>query len=155
MCIINPSTAKGEGSKLPPRAHFCLLLRQLYQQPKFLRWLSWICFLHGMVLVLTSCDFASWRHNVSKWRHFFRKMEISIYTVIRSGIMENWIKHELYHLNNEILWWHDVTHDTMSSHDIRDMTSMHDFISIRLNIWLLLYVAVSELERWFYFCFAR
>ena len=44
----------------------------------------------------------------------------------RSGIMENWIKHELYHLNNEILWWHDVTHDNiMSSHDIRDVTWFH------------------------------
>ena len=84
-----------------------------------------------------------------------RKMEISIYTFTRSGIMENWIKHELYHLNNEILWWHDVTHDNMSSHDIRDMTSRHDVISIKLDIWLFLYVAVSELERWFYFCFAR
>ena len=85
---------------------------------------------------------------------FLRKMEIGIYTFIRSGIMENWIKHELYHLNNEVLWWHDVTHDNMSSYDICDMTSMHDLISIKLNIWLLLYVAVSELERWFYFCFA-
>ena len=61
-------------------------------------------------------------------------------------------------LNNEILWRHDVTHDNMSSHDIRGMTSMHDFISIKLDIWLLLYMSVyrvSELERWFYFCFAR
>ena len=95
------------------------------------------------------------RHDVSKWRHFLRKMEISIYTFIRSRIMENWIKHELFHLNNEILWWHDVIHDNMSSHDIRDMTSRHDFISIKLDIWLLLNVAVSELERWFYFCFKR
>ena len=108
-----------------------------------------------MVLVLTSDDFASWRHDVSKWRHFFRKMAISIYTFIRSGIMENWIKRDMYHLNNDILWWHDVTHDNMSSHDIRDMTSRHDFIGIKLDIWLLPYVAVSELERWFYICFAR
>ena len=44
----------------------------------------------------------------------------------------------------------------MSSHDIRDMTARHDFISIKLDIiWLLLYVAVSELERWFYICLAR
>ena len=43
----------------------------------------------------------------------------------------------------------------MSSHDIRDMTSRHDFIIIKFDIWLLLYVAVSELERWFHFCFAR
>ena len=42
----------------------------------------------------------------------------------------------------------------MSSHDIRHMTSRHDFISIKFGIWLL-YVAVSELERWLYFCFAR
>ena len=69
--------------------------------------------------------------------------------------MENWIKHELYHLNNKILWWHDVTHDNMSSHDIRDLTSRNDFISTKLDIWLLLYVAASELERWFCLCFAR
>ena len=84
-----------------------------------------------------------------------RKLEFSVYTFKRSGIMENWIKHEMYHLNNEILWWHDVTHDNMSSHDIRDMTSRHDFICIKLDILLLPYVAASELERWFHFCFAR
>ena len=108
-----------------------------------------------MVVVSTSYDFASWRHDVSKWRHFLRKNEISIYTFKCSGIMENWIKHELFHSNNEVSWWHDMTHDNMSSHDIRHMTSRHDFISIKFDIWLLLYVAVSELERWFYFCFAR
>ena len=69
--------------------------------------------------------------------------------------MENWKKHELFHSNNEVSWWHDMTHDNMSSHDIRHMTSRHDFMSIKFDIWLLLYVAVSELERWFYFCFAR
>ena len=37
--VLNPSTAKGGGVKLPPRAHFCNLLRHLDQQPKFLRWL--------------------------------------------------------------------------------------------------------------------
>ena len=81
-----------------------------------------------MVLVLTSYDFASWRHDVSKWRHFLRKMEISIYTFTWSVIMENWIKHEFKHyLKNEILWWHGVIHDNMSSYDISDMTSRHDF----------------------------
>ena len=48
-----------------------------------------------------------------------------------------------------------MTHGNMSSHDIRHMTSRHDFMSIKFDIWLLLYVAVSEPERWFYFCFAR
>ena len=86
---------------------------------------------------------------------FLRKNEISIYTFKCSGIMENWIKHELFHSNNEVSWWHDMTHDNMSSHDIRHMTSRHDFMSIKFDIWLLLYVAVSELERWFYFCFAQ
>ena len=86
---------------------------------------------------------------------FLRKNEISIYTFKCSGIMNKWIKHELFHLNNEISWWHDMTHDNMSSHHIRQITSRHDFISIKFDIWLLLYVAVSELERWFYFCFAR
>ena len=69
--------------------------------------------------------------------------------------MENWMKHELFHLNNDLSWWHDMIHDNMSSHDIRHMTSRHDFMSIKFDIWLLLDVAVSELERWFYFCFAR
>ena len=86
---------------------------------------------------------------------FLRKNEISIYTFKCSGIMENWKKHELFHSNNEISWWHDMTPDNMSSHDIRHMTWRRDFISIKFDIWLLLYVAVSELERWFYFCFAR
>ena len=86
---------------------------------------------------------------------FLEKNEISICTFKCSVIMENWIKHELFHLNNEISWWYDMTHDNMSSHDIRHMTSRHDFISIKFDIWLLLYAAVSELERWFYFCFAR
>ena len=54
---------------------------------------------------------------------FLKKNEISIYTLKCSGIMENWIKHELLHLKNEISWWHDMTHDNMSSHDIRHMTS--------------------------------
>ena len=67
--------------------------------------------------------------------------------------MENWIKHELFHSNNEVSWWHDMTHDNMSSHDIRHMTSRHDFMNIKFDIWLLLYVAVSESERWFYLCF--
>ena len=95
----------------------------------------------------------SWRVEVTSF--FWEKNEISIYTFKCSGIMENWIKHELFHLNNEISWWHDMTHDNMSSHDIRHMTSRHDLISIKFDIWLLLYVAVRELERWFYFCFAR
>ena len=72
--------------------------------------------------------------------------------------METWMKHDLYHLNNEVLWWHDLIHDNMSSRDIRDirdMTSRHDFISTKFYIWLLLYVAVSELKRWFYYCFTR
>ena len=85
---------------------------------------------------------------------FLRKNEVSIYTFKCSGIMENWIKHELFHLNNEISWWHDMTHDNMSSLEIRHMTSRHDFIGIKFDILLFLYVAVSELERWFYFCFA-
>ena len=75
-----------------------------------------------MVVVSTSFDFASWRHDVSKWRHFLRKNEISIYTFKCSGIMENWIKHELFHSNNEVSWWHDMSRDNMSSHDIRYMT---------------------------------
>ena len=36
--------------------------------------------------------------------------------------MENWLKHELFHSNNEVSWWHDMTRDNMSSHDIRHMT---------------------------------
>ena len=43
----------------------------------------------------------------------------------------------------------------MSSHDIRHMTSRHDFMNIKFGIWHLVYVAVSEQERWFYFRFAR
>ena len=53
---------------------------------------------------------------------FLRKNEICIYTFKCSGIMENWIKHELFHSNNEVSWWLDMTHDNMSSHDIRHMT---------------------------------
>ena len=69
--------------------------------------------------------------------------------------METWMKHDLYHLNNEVLWWHDLIHDNMSSRDIRDMSSRHDFMSTKFYIWLLLYVAVSELKRWFYYCSTR
>ena len=94
----------------------------------------------------------SWRVKVAS---FLRKNEISINTFKCSGIMENWIKHELFHLNNKISWWYDMTHDNMSSHNICHMTSRHDFIRIKYDIWLLQYVAVSELERWFYFHFAR
>ena len=86
---------------------------------------------------------------------FYRKNEITIYTFKCLGIMENWIKHELFHLDKEISWWYDMTHDNMSSHDIRHMTSRHDFINIKFDIWLFLYVSVSELKRWFYFSFAR
>ena len=66
---------KGGGGEITPRAHYCPLLRHLDEQPKFLPCLSWICFLHGIVLVLTSYDCASWRHNVSKWHNFFEKNE--------------------------------------------------------------------------------
>ena len=100
-----------------------------------------------MVLVLTSYDFASRRrHDVSKWCHFLRKMEISIYTFTRSGIMENWIKHEYFYFNNEILRWHDATHDNMSSHDIRDMTSRHDFI-ISIS-WIFDFFYISQWVNW-------
>ena len=61
------------------------------------------------------------------------------------------MKHDLYHLNNVVLWWHDLIHDNMSSRDIRDirdLMSRRDFISTKLYTWLLLYVAVSELKRW-------
>ena len=67
---------------------------------------------------------------------FLKKNEISIYTFKCSGIIENWIKHELFHSNNELSWWHDMTHNNMSSHDIRHMTSRHDFMSIK--IWHLI-----------------
>ena len=85
------------GGKITPRAHFVHYSdMSTSSQYSFLDF-SCICFLHGTVLVLTSYVFASWRHDVSKWCHFSRRMEISIYTCTRSGIMENWIKHELYH----------------------------------------------------------
>ena len=90
---------------------------------------SWICFLHGMVLVLTSYDFASDVMMCQNGVIFWEKYKLASTPFIQSGIVENCINHELYHLNNEIAWWHDVTHDNMSSHDIRDMTSRYDFIS--------------------------
>ena len=100
----------------------------------------------------------TWRHDVMTRQSdviLLRKNQISIYTFKCSGIMENWITHALFHLNNETSWWNDMTHDNMSSHGIRHMTWRRDFISIKFYIWLLLYVAGSELERWFYFCCAR
>ena len=66
--------------------------------------------------------------NPCQWRgvsdvFFLRKMEISIY-IYMIGIMENWIKHELHNLNNEILWWNDVTHDKLTI--CHHMTTWHD-----------------------------
>ena len=84
---------------------------------------------------------------------FLRKNEVSIYTFKCSGIMENWLKHELFHLNNEISWWHDMTHDNMSLRDIRHV-SRHDLIHIKFGIWLPLYVCRCEWTG-FYFCFAQ
>ena len=53
---------------------------------------------------------------------------------------------------NIMMIWHDSWQYVI---DIRHMTSRHDFISITFDICFLLYVAVSELEPWFYFYFAR
>ena len=105
-----------------------------YQQPRFIPWLFLNMFLRGMVIVLISYDFASWRHDVSKWQYFVCKKGKLAFTHLHDrGVMENWMKHELYHFNNELLWWHDVIHDNMSSRDIFDMTSRHDFMSISIK----------------------
>ena len=117
----NPLTLpRPRGVKLPPRAHFCLLLRQLDQQPKFLRWLFLNMFSarNGGSLDILWLRVMTCQSDVI----FLRKNEICIYTFKCSGIMENWIKHELFHSNNEVSWWHVMTHDNMSSHDIRHMT---------------------------------
>ena len=102
------------------------------QQPKFLLWLFLKMF---SARNDSSLDFL-WLRVMTSWRvkvtsFFWEKMKKSIYAFKCSGIMKNWIKHELFHLNNEISWWHDMTHDNMSSHDICHMTSRHDFISIK------------------------
>ena len=59
---------------------------------------SWICFLHGMVLVLTTYDFASWHNGVSKWRHCFERNGNCIYTLTRSGII---LRHPRYFANRK------------------------------------------------------
>ena len=52
--------------------------------------------------------------------------------------------------------WHDSWQYVITWHTSHDVKgSRHDFMSMKFDIWLLVYVAVSELERWFYFCFAR
>ena len=79
-------------------------------------------------------------------------MEISIYTFAWSGIMENWMKHELYHLNNEILWWHDSWQYVITWHTWQHVKA---WLHKHWVGYLTSFVAVSELDWWFYFCFAR
>ena len=123
---FNPSTAKKEGVKLP-QSTFLHITQTSRPAAKF----SSVTFPE---YVFARNGARSWLPMTSRLRHdamtcqsdviVLRKMEIySIYTFTRSGIMEQWIKHKLYHLKSEILWWHDVTHDNMSSHHIRDITS--------------------------------
>ena len=154
--IFNSSTAKGGRGKITPQTTFLPITQTTRPAAKipFVPFPEYVFARNG-----ASLDFL-WLRIMTSWRvkvtsFFWEKNEVSIYTFKCSGIMENWIKHEVFHLNNEIPWWHDMTHDNMSSHDIRHMTSRHDFISIKFDILLLLYVAVGELERWFYFCFAQ
>ena len=147
---FNLSTAKGR-DEITTTANFCQLHRHLDQQPKFFLWLFLDIFsARTGAINLNSYDFASWRHDVSKWLHF----------------LETW-KLASTHIHDQELWkternrscitWTTKFHDDMtrhmtillSSHDIRDMTSRHDFIfiSMKLDIWLLLYVAVRR-KRW-------
>ena len=76
FALFNPSTAKGV--KLPPRAHFCLLLRQLEQQPKFLRWLFLNMFSArngGSLDFLCLRIMTSWRVKVTSF--FLKKMKLA------------------------------------------------------------------------------
>ena len=68
--------------------------------------------------------------------------------------MDNWMKHELFDLSNRTSWWHDSWQYVFTwhtSHDVKAWLYKH-------KIWHLtssIYVPMSELELWFYFCFAR
>ena len=85
---------------------------------------------------------------LEKW-----KLHLHIYMIGNYGkLNETWVvslEQRNITMTSRDSWQYVITWHTWH------MTSRHDFISIKLDIWLLLYVAVSELERWFDLCFAR
>ena len=92
------------------------------------------------------------RHDVSKWRHFFWERSKLASTHLYDR--ELWkTEYSMSNFTWTTKYYDDMTWLMTICHHMTYVLSMHDFISIKLNIWLLLYVAVSELERWFYFCF--